>query len=868
MVMQSGLQKEDRIRLVKVVFCLMASFIFIGMWVATQRVAADCEYNVLLGKSLLVGDYHIYAPFMYFLWDAKFAKVMPAILHSAETWFYGVSAIGFLFSVIYIKNCRRIISHGSAKWADKKDIEKAELTHNPGVILGINPYTHELMRDDGPAHIFLMAPTRSGKGICVIIPTLLTWIHSVFVTDVKGENWEKTSGYRQKVMHQKCVKFAPLENDGSSARWNPLAEIRLGTPYESSDVEMIAGILINPYGENKSGDYWPQAGKVLLKGAILHHMYWYQKEQRPLPSLTHILTFLSSITEALPTMATYPHITPKEFMQDVNVFQKCYGNSYITDFSAYNTEFKKLFQVDCNICSINELKDEIRKHPVKGRKNERQEAAVNEAAKAAKKAASDAQEAEMQQQVEAETVSEYEAALEAAKHEAESAAEEDKEEANKTVIELFNSLQVAEQESDKLARKAAALAEDAEKARIALEELQGKYGQSKSMIDFSKEPWCYLLVHPKVRECALSMLDKQPPEMSGVQSTAATCLNLYQDPIIQKNTSVSDFRVEDLLDPKQAVAFYLIIPPNDLYTLTPLVRLLINMMFNRLIRDMKDEHVAGCKRQRLLLMLDEFAQFGRFETVETAMAVCASYGIKMCIVSQNIKQLNKAYGRDHSIVANCHSQVFFTPNDETSKMISERLGNETIFTENKSNGGGGFMKGSTSVSAMSRNLMTPEEVSKMPFEKEIVKIARHNPIYGDKLMYFKDKRFVKRSWSIDKPYYPPPIYSDICELVDSFEKLHELQKPELEEKAAASKRVQAARDKAAAEWAAAHPDDWAVEKPDSKDMTALAEKEAEDAKKADGVSKGKPDHVIPQYDPEHGWQTESDEEKEPDEAAS
>ena len=35
---------------------------------------------------------------------------------------------------------------------------------------------------------------------------------------------------------------------------------------------------------------------------------------------------------------------------------------------------------------------------------------------------------------------------------------------------------------------------------------------------------------------------------------------------------------------------------------------------------MKDEHVAGVKRQRLLMMLDEFAQFGRFETIESAMA--------------------------------------------------------------------------------------------------------------------------------------------------------------------------------------------------------------------------------------------------------
>jgi type IV secretion system protein VirD4 len=863
----SGLNREERIRLVKVVFSLMSIFFLIGMCVATQRIAADCNYNELLGRSFAVGSYHIYPPFMYFVWDDKFTKVMPAIMHSAELWLYGISGIGFLFSVIYIKNSRRLTTHGSAKWASEKDIIKADLTRNPGVIIGVNPYTNELLRDDGPTHIFLMAPTRGGKGIGAIIPTLLTWIHSVFVTDVKGENWEKTSGYRKKVMHQKCIKFAPLENDGSSARWNSLAEIRLGTAYESSDVEMIAGILINPYGANKSGDYWPQAGKVLLKGAILHHMYWYQKENRPLPSLTHVLTFLSNISEALPTMATYPHITSKEFMKDCNIFQECYGDSYITDFSLYNKEFKKLFQVDCNICSIEALKDEIRKHPVKGRKNERQEVAIKEAIAAAKKADTEAEEAEMQQQVEAEAVTAYEAALEEAKAEAEAADPAEKDAANANVIELFNSLHVGEQESDKLARKAAALAAKAEEAHTDMETLQAKYKQSEAMIDFTKEPWCYLLVHPKVRECALSMLDKQPAEMSGVQSTSVTALSLYQDPIIQKNTSVSDFRVEDLLDPKQAVAFYLIIPPNDLYTLTPLVRLLINIMFNRLIRDMKDEHVSGCKRQRLLLMLDEFAQFGRFETVQQAMSVCASYGIKMCIVAQNINQINDAYGRNQSIIANCHTQVNFTPNldgGETARALSAQLGKTTISTKNRSDGGGGIGKGSISTSNMARDLMSPDEITKMPFEDEIIMVARSNPIYAKKLMYFNDERFVKRSWTPEKPYFPPPIYSDVCEVVDSFDKLRALQLPELEAKKKAQDKVQAARDKAFEE----ECKKWSVENPSKTAMDALARKDTENETKTNGVSGQKSNYAIPQYDPELGWQNEYNKKTESDEAAS
>ena len=624
--------REERIRNIKIVAGAVGVGLFIGLCAATQTVAAACEYDPLLGRCLIWDSWHIYSPFMFLVWEFKFSALIPEILSEAEIWLYGGAVIGFVGAAAYIRHSQPLITHGSARWATKKEIEKAGLTNNPGVVLGINPFTHKLLRDDGPTHIFLMAPTRSGKGICVIIPTLLTWTHSVFVTDVKGENWEKSAGFRQKVMHHKCIKFAPLESDGSSASWNPLAEIRMKTLWEGSDVEAIAGMMINPFGENKDGDYWPQAGKVLLKGAILHHLYWYEKENRNLPNITNILSFLSNIGEALPTMATYPHISATEFLKDKNIFQQCYGDDYITEFSPYNKAFAEIFEEDIHICSLAELKAQLKAHPIRDGKDRRRAEAIAAANKAAEEAVAEANDMEAEQQSYAESVEEYTHALEEAKEAVEAAeTEEERQEAKDKVLALSNALAEDEQKSEQLARQAAALAEKADKLQREAAELEKRYGGEKAgkVIDFEDEPWCYLLVHPKVRECATSMLDKAQAEMSGVQSTVLTALNLYQDPVVQMNTSISDFRVKDLLDADQALSFYLVIPPNDLHTLTPLVRLLINMMFNRLIRDMIDEHVAGCKRQRLLLLLDEFAQFGKLETVDQAMAVCASYGIKM-----------------------------------------------------------------------------------------------------------------------------------------------------------------------------------------------------------------------------------------------
>src|SRR5437879_2119403 len=79
----------------------------------------------------------------------------------------------------------------------------------------------------------LEAPPRSGKGVGVVIPTLLNWPGSVLVSDIKGENWTRTAGYR--AAHGQHVHlFDPLSEDERSARWNPLAYVS-DVPYRCID---------------------------------------------------------------------------------------------------------------------------------------------------------------------------------------------------------------------------------------------------------------------------------------------------------------------------------------------------------------------------------------------------------------------------------------------------------------------------------------------------------------------------------------------------------------------------------------------------------------------------------------------------------
>ncbi len=607
----------------------------------------------------------------------------------------------------------------------------------------------------------------------------------------------------------KCIKFAPLSNDGSSAKWNPLSEIRLETPYEGSDVDTISGILVNPKGANKDGDYWPQAGKALLKAAILHHMYWFKREKRPLPTLTNILSSVSNLTELLASMGSYAHITVEEFFASPNVFQICYGENYITDFSSYNTALSELAGREIVMTSVEQLKQELQKYPIKDAREERIEKNI---------VRFEEELASLKEQEKELTARQEEADM--AYEEADLAADNAKEKAL-GLREKLSHGECSEEESIQADNEAGELIKEAMKAKEAadridreLKKLALKQNDIREQIDLLKEklsaddegegkidfkdggsPWYKLLVHPKVLECAQSLLPKVKSaggEISGIQSTAATCLNLYQDPIVQENTSTTDFLVEDLLIPEKPVSFYLVIPPNDIERMTPLIRLLINLMLNRLIRDMKDEHIEGVKRQRLLMMLDEFAQFGRFETIESAMAVCASYGIKMCIITQTITQLYQSYTKDQAIMGNCHTQVIFTPNQDggnTARIIAESLGKETILSETKNDGGGGLFKGSKSTSGMGKDLKAAYEIGKMPFRREIVMCAQHNPIYGRKLLYFEEPRLKKRS------ELPPPIYSDKVRSVANFNDLKSMIRPIMRDMREAQEKVRLAKEK-------------------------------------------------------------------------
>jgi type IV secretion system protein VirD4 len=242
-----------------------------GVWIATQWTAAMLGDQPRLGLPWFwIGAYPVYPPQRFFEWWYEFDAYAPLTFEKAAFVAAGGGVVGMLLavagSVWRARQSKLVTTYGSARWAMPAEMKAAGLLGPAGVFLG-RVRAHYL-RHDGPEHVMCFAPTRSGKGVGLVIPTLLTWPGSVVVHDIKGENWNLTAGWRARFSH--CLLFNPT--DSRSAAYNPLLEVRRG-PHEVRDVQNIADILVDPEGALDRRNHWEKTSHALLVGTILHVLY-------------------------------------------------------------------------------------------------------------------------------------------------------------------------------------------------------------------------------------------------------------------------------------------------------------------------------------------------------------------------------------------------------------------------------------------------------------------------------------------------------------------------------------------------------------------------------------------------------------------
>jgi type IV secretion system protein VirD4 len=306
---------------------------FIGVWASTQYFAHLVYYTedwvgkpffVIRNIPVIKIDYPLYPPWQFALWIArywhpKFADIHPYMTRSSYPMVIICSAGVIVYTILtflrgFLSKAENI--YGTARWGEKKDVGEAGLLGKKGgVILGqldeaevnaaINPASnlmslHQrkasgILSQSGAYNILLAAPTRSGKGVSSVIPTLLSYPGSVIVLDFKAENFNLTSGFRSKF--SKIYRYAPVGDSGH--HFNPMMEIRGGMD-SFADANLIADILTTPAaGKGKSegnADHFRIAALEFLTSAIIHCL----TSDWPDKSLPGVASFLAQVNPEKP----------------------------------------------------------------------------------------------------------------------------------------------------------------------------------------------------------------------------------------------------------------------------------------------------------------------------------------------------------------------------------------------------------------------------------------------------------------------------------------------------------------------------------------------------------------------------------------
>ena len=300
-----------------------------GLQSATQFFAHTFNYQANLGSHFN----HVYAPWSILEWSSKWYSHYPNEIMKAASVGMMVSTVGLLgvaVAKVVSSNSSKANEylHGSARWAGKKDIQAAGLLPRPrnflevvtgkdaaistGVYVGgweDKDGNFHYLRHTGPEHVLTYAPTRSGKGVGLVVPTMLSWGASAVVTDLKGELWAMTAGWRKKHAKNKVLRFEPATASGSVC-WNPLDEIRLGTEYEVGDVQNLTTLIVDSDGKGLDS-HWQKTAFALLVGVILHALYKAKDDgaTATLPSVDAMLADPNrDIGELWMEMATYGHV--------------------------------------------------------------------------------------------------------------------------------------------------------------------------------------------------------------------------------------------------------------------------------------------------------------------------------------------------------------------------------------------------------------------------------------------------------------------------------------------------------------------------------------------------------------------------------
>lgn len=267
-----------------------------------------------------------------------------------------------------------------------------------------------------------------------------------------------------------------------------------------------------------------------------------------------------------------------------------------------------------------------------------------------------------------------------------------------------------------------------------------------------------------VSRAAARTLQKAERERSGVISAAQSHTHFLDSPRLARvlGTSTVPLHTLKVANGGPPVALYLVLPPDRLEAYARWLRVMIAASLLCVMRK------PGEPAQRVLFLLDEFAHLGRMQPVERAIGLAAGYGATFWLLVQDLAQLKATYPeRWPTFLANCDVLQAFGANDwETADHLSKLTGEATIQVASQ-NRSVGVSRGqhaqrqegaALTLAERGRRLLTPDEVLRLPPDRELLFVKAQAPVLARRVDYRTDATLLARASA--NPMHAPSWSSD------------------------------------------------------------------------------------------------------------
>lgn len=566
-----------------------------------------------------------------------------------------------------------------------------------------------ILKDDSKTHVIVAAPTRTGKGVSIITTTLLEWMQSVFVLDIKGENYQNTAYCRKNRWNNIIIRYAPKSDNSSS--YNPLGEIRLMTNKEAEDIMNIANIVTT---KDKPDPFWDTSASSLLRACITRIVYEVffnnpifedaigNRVPRELISDETFCTKYFPVVEGN-LGQVFDYLVSSQFNLPRIAILKM--QSTVEDFFSYCKDEKLVKMIQNRLCQIYPNFKEL----IAGGKPLDEKEAVK--------------------------------------------------------LSGINNLPGMGQSQFELPKINNFTKMDYTKMNP-----DGSFVSENVPHEIK---WHTGRKHPEVVSGFTDSSQASENTTSTIIKVTTTCISLFGLPTVRKNTSTSDFRIRDLMFYRKPMSLYLVVLPADILDVAPLVRIMIVQLVNGLTpeQDYRNEVKPPHKLLMLLDEFPAIGKIEVLETAAGFVAGYGMKLMLINQSLDQLFQIygekNKFMGNCQLQI------FYTSNDNGTGEYVSKAIGNETIRLVTNKNMHSLFHKNTSSPSEQFTGtpLISTDQLRRLPLNKILIILGGKTPIMTEKIRYFTDPQFMYWSknipligtescYNIDRQYtYNNPAYT-------------------------------------------------------------------------------------------------------------